>query len=58
MADLIVSDGYQDVGYSYINVNDCWLVHTRDRHGRLQVIHSQGFTFLINECHLTFTPIV
>ena len=38
MADLIVSDGYQDVGYSYINVDDCWLAHTRDRQGRLQVI--------------------
>ena len=38
MADLIISDGYQDVGYSYINVDDCWLAHTRDRQGRLQVI--------------------
>ena len=38
MADLIVSDGYQEVGYSYINVDDCWLAHTRDRQGRLQVI--------------------
>ena len=37
MADLVVSDGYQDVGYSYINVDDCWLAHTRDRQGRLQV---------------------
>ena len=36
MADLIVSDGYREVGYSYINVDDCWLAHTRDRHGRLQ----------------------
>ena len=45
MADLIVSDGYQDVGYSYINVDDCWLAHTRDRQGRLQVIYSY-FIFL------------
>ena len=45
MADLVVSDGYQDVGYSYINVDDCWLAHTRDRQGRLQVIYSQFFTF-------------
>ena len=37
MADLVVSDGYQEVGYSYINVDDCWLAHTRDRRGRLQV---------------------
>ena len=37
MSDLIVSDGYQEVGYTYINVDDCWLAHTRDRRGRLQV---------------------
>ena len=36
MADLIVSDGYREAGYSYINVDDCWLSHKRDRHGRLQ----------------------
>ena len=61
MADLVVSDGYQEVGYSYINVDDCWLAHTRDRRGRLQVrlfkicwtrLHSnlyiiQGVPFLI-----------
>ena len=41
MADLIVSDGYLDVGYSYINVDDCWLAHTRDQQCRLQVILSQ-----------------
>ncbi len=36
MADLLVSDGYHDVGYTYINIDDCWLDHQRDRHGRLQ----------------------
>ena len=36
MADLLVTDGYHDVGYTYINVDDCWLAHERDRHGRLQ----------------------
>ena len=36
MADLVVSEGYQDVGYSYINVDDCWLYHKRDQRGRLQ----------------------
>ena len=43
MADLIVAEGYQDVGYSYINVDDCWLAHTRDRQGRLQVRKSKFF---------------
>ena len=36
MADLIVSDGFQDVGYTYVNIDDCWLTHERDRYGRLQ----------------------
>ena len=36
MADLVVSDGYHDVGYTYVNVDDCWLSHERDRRGRLQ----------------------
>ena len=36
MADLVISDGYHDVGYTYINVDDCWLSHERDRRGRLQ----------------------
>ena len=36
MADLVVSDGYQDAGYTYINIDDCWLEHERDRYGRLQ----------------------
>ena len=36
MADLVVSDGYKDVGYTYVNIDDCWLSHERDRRGRLQ----------------------
>ena len=41
MADLVVSDGYQDVGYSYVNIDDCWLAHERDRFGRLQPDHER-----------------
>ena len=26
----------QDVGYTYVNIDDCWLDHERDRFGRLQ----------------------
>jgi len=70
MTDLVVSDGYQDVGYSYINVDDCWLAHTRDRHGRLQAdphrfpsgmkaladyVHSKGMKFGIYEDYGNFT---
>ncbi len=36
MADLVVSDGYHDVGYTYVNIDDCWLAHERDGFGRLQ----------------------
>ena len=43
MADLIVAEGYHDVGYTYINVDDCWLAHTRDRRGRLQVRNPRIF---------------
>jgi len=35
MADLVVSEGYKDVGYEYINVDDCWLEKERDYKGRL-----------------------
>lgn len=35
MADLVVSEGYADVGYEYINVDDCWLEKTRGTRGEL-----------------------
>lgn len=35
-ADLLVSEGYADVGYEYIIIDDCWLAHERDNEGRLQ----------------------
>jgi len=70
MADLLVSDGYHDAGYTYVNVDDCWLDHRRDRHGRLQpdkerfpsgmkalgeYIHSLGLKFGIYEDYGNFT---
>ena len=36
MAELIVSDGYSNVGYEYVIIDDCWLSHERDAFGRLQ----------------------
>ena len=36
MADHIVADGYKDVGYEYVNIDDCWLAKERDSSGRLQ----------------------
>ena len=35
-ADVIASDGFRDVGYQYVIVDDCWLATTRDQSGHLQ----------------------
>ncbi|GFR91502.1 alpha-N-acetylgalactosaminidase, partial [Elysia marginata] len=34
-ADLMVSEGYRDVGYEYVNIDDCWPTKTRDTDGKL-----------------------
>lgn len=34
-ADKIVSSGLKDVGYQYVNIDDCWLTHARDAAGNL-----------------------
>ena len=36
MADLMVSDGYKDAGYEYVNIDDCWLAKERAADGQLQ----------------------
>ena len=36
MADQMVSKGFKDAGYQYVNMDDCWLARTRDANGRLQ----------------------
>lgn len=35
MADLLVSEGYRDVGYEYINIDDCWMAKERAANGSL-----------------------
>ncbi|EDV27039.1 uncharacterized protein TRIADDRAFT_23253 [Trichoplax adhaerens] len=35
MADHLAKDGYRDVGYNYINVDDCWMAKKRNKNGRL-----------------------
>ncbi|KAK6176936.1 hypothetical protein SNE40_015138 [Patella caerulea] len=35
MADHIVTDGYRDVGYEYVCIDNCWMLPSRDEHGRL-----------------------
>ncbi|KAF4704360.1 hypothetical protein FOZ62_022792 [Perkinsus olseni] len=30
MADVLIRDGYKDVGYEYVNIDDCWSTKERD----------------------------
>jgi len=36
MADILVEEGYRDVGYEYVAVDDCWMERHRDSRGTLQ----------------------
>lgn len=36
MADRMVQDGYRDVGYEYVIIDDCWPTRKRDHQGKLQ----------------------
>ncbi|XP_061169448.1 alpha-galactosidase A-like [Saccostrea echinata] len=64
MADIMVSDGYKDVGYEYVIIDDCWLASERDQDGRLvpdpkrfpsgikklaEYVHKKGLKFGIYE---------
>ncbi len=35
-ADAMVSSGMKAAGYNYVNLDDCWLSHSRDANGNLQ----------------------
>ena len=35
MADLLVSEGYKDVGYDFISLDDCWSAKNRTADGKL-----------------------
>ncbi|XP_028295411.1 alpha-N-acetylgalactosaminidase [Gouania willdenowi] len=36
MADRLSEDGWRELGYVYVNIDDCWSSMNRDEHGRLQ----------------------
>ncbi|XP_038676261.1 alpha-N-acetylgalactosaminidase-like isoform X1 [Scyliorhinus canicula] len=36
MADKLVEDGWKDLGYQYINIDDCWSATMRDANGKIQ----------------------
>jgi len=33
--DALVADGYRDVGYEYVSIDDCWMAKERDSNGFL-----------------------
>ena len=35
MADRMVQDGFKDVGYQYVNIDDCWSEMERDSQNKL-----------------------
>ncbi|KAJ8356907.1 hypothetical protein SKAU_G00197010 [Synaphobranchus kaupii] len=36
MADRLAEDGWRELGYVYVNIDDCWSSMKRDKQGRLQ----------------------
>ncbi|XP_028281345.1 alpha-N-acetylgalactosaminidase-like [Parambassis ranga] len=36
MADRLVEDGWKELGYEYVMIDDCWMSKLRDEQGRLQ----------------------
>ncbi|XP_077195450.1 alpha-N-acetylgalactosaminidase isoform X2 [Paroedura picta] len=35
MANCLVTDGWKDLGYVYVNIDDCWMAKERDAKGQL-----------------------
>lgn len=35
-ADLLKSEGYKDIGYTYVILGDCWMSKLRDKDGNIQ----------------------
>lgn len=35
MADRLVADGWRELGYVYVNIDDCWMAKERDKTGHL-----------------------
>ena len=36
MADRLVEDGWKELGYEYVIIDDCWMSMQRDDKGKLQ----------------------
>ncbi|XP_068236397.1 alpha-N-acetylgalactosaminidase-like isoform X2 [Palaemon carinicauda] len=70
MSDLLVSEGYADLGYKVVSLDDCWLANERDAEGKLQpdplrfpsglkalgdYIHAKGLLFGMYEDYGNYT---
>ncbi|XP_067830806.1 LOW QUALITY PROTEIN: alpha-N-acetylgalactosaminidase-like [Heptranchias perlo] len=70
MADRLTEDGWKELGYQYVNIDDCWAAKKRDSEGRLvadphrfpsgikalaQYVHSKGLKLGIYGDLGTFT---
>ncbi|KAL7635616.1 UNVERIFIED_CONTAM: hypothetical protein RMT77_013433 [Armadillidium vulgare] len=70
MADIIATEGYAQLGYDTVIMDDCWLSHERDADGKLQpdpdrfpsgikaladYVHNLGLKFGIYEDYGNFT---
>ncbi|KAI6243422.1 Alpha-galactosidase [Aphelenchoides fujianensis] len=53
-ADRLVSDGFKDVGYTHIHIDDCWSEKSRGKHGELipdRKRFSSGIPALVDYMH-------
>jgi hypothetical protein len=46
-ADKLVSDGFKDVGYNHIHIDDCWSEKARDSSGRLVADKTRFFSGIL-----------
>uniref|UniRef100_A0A7E4VX66 Alpha-galactosidase n=1 Tax=Panagrellus redivivus TaxID=6233 RepID=A0A7E4VX66_PANRE len=54
MGNRLVTDGYKDVGYEYIHIDDCWSKLQRNKEGRLEpdsTRFSKGIPWLVDFLH-------
>lgn len=54
MADIMDSEGWKEVGYEYLCIDDCWMAPQRDSKGRLQADPTRfpsGIHYLANYVH-------
>ncbi len=59
--DISVADGYKDVGYTNIHIDDCWMEYNRSADGKLVADRqrfSSGIPALSNFVRLQFSKIL